>query len=162
MKYRWRKKVYVEFVCKSDICDAKRRTEEPQQWLVCCEAKNPNFVFDTANLIFTLLQGNSYSSIDERAFVNTYLTEHFVSFVFWYPQLVALNRSRDQHVGFQVAAGCQFLERQIDSQNDPGISSIVLWPFAFVFFRGPLPFFFFFFYNLNNRGFVIPTPLCLF
>lgn len=30
MKYRWSKKVYAEFV-KSDICDAKRRTEEPRQ-----------------------------------------------------------------------------------------------------------------------------------
>lgn len=84
---------------------------------------------------------NSYSSIDERAFANTYSIEHFVSFVFWHPQLVALNRSRDQHVGFGVALGCQFLELQIDSQDDPGISSIVLWPFAFVPFRGPLFFF---------------------
>lgn len=97
---------------------------------------------------------NSYSSIDERAFANTYSIEHFVSFVFWHPQLVALNRSRDQHVGFGVALGCQFLELQIDSQNDPGISSIVLWPFAFVPFRGPP--FFFLFYNLNNRGPVNP------
>lgn len=76
---------------------------------------------------------------------------------------MALNRSRDQHVGFKVAPGCQFLERQIDSLNEPGDFIFCTLALRFGIFRGTFFYFIFnlFIYNLDNRGSVKPHAVPL-